>query len=236
MAAYAAGTLDAASEVLVRAQLALRPEGRVHIEALETLGGVLLDQIEPMPLTAPETMAAGIVASAAGPEPVAFDGGSAAGQAALRDEVVPPLLRSFIGRDLDSLEWSRVTSGVREAVIVDDARCLARVMIVLPGYDIPRQTPEGFEAVLVLKGQLRDEFGDYGRGETCVSDETLTHDPRAIGTDDCLFFAVCQKPSSDMSALPVQPADARSQPLHSKRRGPGPTIPTQAPTGSILSS
>src|ERR1700682_3841104 len=88
LASYAAGTLSEPLAVLVASHLQIKAENRLYVEDLEAAGGMLLDEIETVPLPDRDRRLASVQAT----------GATAAARKSLganaMNDVLPPALRA----------------------------------------------------------------------------------------------------------------------------------------------
>ena len=98
--------------------------------------------------------------------------------------------------DLSALSWDEPVPGVRIRVMKEDAARGMRACLVWarPGARNPRHRHGGAENILVLRGALRDDRGDYGPGEVCRSRAGSTHSEEALPGDDCVCYVVYYGP------------------------------------------
>jgi putative transcriptional regulator len=216
LAAYAAGSLSSPLMALMAAHLELKPSRRAYVAAMEAAYGVLLEDVEPVPLTNRDRRLVEIFASTSngvGQDPsvvpmVTLNGHHNGGQAAARNgqirsdgdggqgkiSVLPPSLRRFVGHDVEDLEWRTLTSGIKQSVIAAGSFGEASIMRFLAGRRAPAHGHFGLEVTLVLAGGLSDGNGHYHRGDVCVADETVEHQSIAEPGEDCLAFVVRTAP------------------------------------------
>lgn len=186
--AYAAGTLDETTSVLVATHLALCPDCRQTVRDQEAIGGALVDSLEPASLRdgalddalslldAPDTEAA--------PKPTLAEDRETT-------RVVPRPLRDYLGGDLQGLSWKSRSRGIKEAsVTIGDGAIRASLLRIRPGERIPAHTHDGVETTLVLKGAFSDKTGRYARGDVAVATDELDHTPIADADEECICFAV----------------------------------------------
>jgi putative transcriptional regulator len=65
LARYVAGTLPTPARVLVEAHLELKPKNRIKVANLESMAGLELMEIDPVPLSNRDAMLAAVLASSA---------------------------------------------------------------------------------------------------------------------------------------------------------------------------
>jgi putative transcriptional regulator len=220
LAAYAAGSLSAPLVAVMDAHLEFKPAQRAFVTALEAAFGIMLEDIEPVPLTNRDRRLVEIFASddrQEAPSPLlglngasnrshdkaGLNGKKKANRKTngakrendpLAGEHLPLPLRGFVGLDLDELVWRSTGSGIRQSLAATGSFGEAVVMHLQPGKRMPAHGHHGLEVMLVLKGILSDGEGQYRRGDLCVADETVEHQPIAGPDEDCLVFIVRTAP------------------------------------------
>ncbi len=185
MAQYAAGQLSPALHGLVAAHLAIKPENRGFVGALEAIRAQDLDSVAPTTIRNRDSRLAAIFdAPVAGARPIAQDG------------ILPAPLADFIGYRLDAVPWRTVLPGIREFHVphAEKTGGEASLFWIKPGRIMPSHTHDGTEVTLVLKGGFSDATGHYRRGDIAIADSELDHRPRADEDEDCFCFAVTDAP------------------------------------------
>jgi len=191
---YASGALPEAVSVLVATQLALRPELRRMVAELENIGGALLEEIEPAPLSERALDAVLAEISANDDEPQ-DQPAVAAGTDLETAEIVPQPLRSYLGGPLGSLPWRKRAPGIEEVRIpIGDNRFEMSLVRLKPGSRVPDHSHEGCELTLVLDGAFSDAGGRYARGDLAVSGENDQHAPTADPELGCICVAITGGP------------------------------------------
>jgi putative transcriptional regulator len=187
---YSSGTLDEASSLLVATHLALCPYCRTRSALADSLGGYLLDSIEATPVS-PEMIDSVMAkvregASCQRVEPK---------RAAATHSVVPEPLRSYVGGDLDQLQWRRLAPRIQQiAIATADERSTARLLRFQSGLRVPSHGHNGRELTLVLAGSLCDRETVMHRGDIAETDERTEHQPFAGPGEDCICLAVTDAP------------------------------------------
>lgn len=182
LADYAAGRLARPLHGLVAAHLAIKPENRNYVAALEAVQARAVDEIAPQPLSRRDAMLEKIFAS------------EATRGSDLPDDVIPPSLRALAGTGLSGLDWKSKLPGMKEFQIKDKSVGEAVFYWIKPGRQMPSHTHEGTEVTLVLKGGFSDTYGHYRRGDIAIADGEVDHQPRADEDEDCICFAVTDAP------------------------------------------
>jgi len=185
LAAYAAGTLSEPLAVLVASHLQIKAENRLYVEDLEAAGGMLLDEIEPVPLPDRDRRLASVPSRRATiAEQKLFDASAA-------NDLLPPALRAYFGSAFDACRWRMLLPGIKQCRIEKDEaevsflRCRA-------GRTVPAHTHKGLEAALVLAGGFCDASGQYARGDIAVADEGVDHRPVIDRDGECIVFLVLE--------------------------------------------
>ncbi|GEO40692.1 anti-sigma factor [Skermanella aerolata] len=194
---YAAGSTGEAAGLALATHLALCPECREVVAQFESLGGALLEAIEPaaVPSEALDNLLARLDEPVPVPVPVP-DRRSPADDATLGP--VPQPLRGYIGQDLETIRWKRVMRGVEQADIAvgrgRTGNVRARLLRIGPGVRVPRHTHAGTEMTLVLAGGFSDGDKQYQRGDFSFCDRETDHSPVADDDGECLCLTVIDAP------------------------------------------
>jgi putative transcriptional regulator len=184
MAGYAAGTLPPALQCLVASHLAIKPDNRPFVSALESLCGAALEEMPGAAVRDRDAKLAAIFAEAAPP----------AVPVPVRCPVMPVPLAAMLGCGVKDIQWRRRLPGIREYEIQGGGACEAKLYRINPGRVMPSHTHDGSEVTLVLHGGFSDPTGHYRRGDIAIADAELDHHPRADDDEDCICFAVTDAP------------------------------------------
>lgn len=183
--AFAAGTLSQGPAVVVAAHLSLCPESRARVRQFEAIGGMMLDDVPVMNMSADALEKALGRLDAPSSKP-AFE--QVKWLAEMPDGLVlpEPLQHYDIG------SWRFLAPGVQWSSIGKGGPARSRPMLLRskPGMVLPEHTHAGTEYTLVLKGSLHDELGDYTVGDLIIADASLEHEPRAGPDEECICLAV----------------------------------------------
>jgi putative transcriptional regulator len=185
MASYAAGRLSRPLQCLVAAHLAIRPENRTFVAAMESLCGKAL---EDMPASQPINGRDAKLAA------IFDDRTTAIEPATVLCPIVPPPLANLLGKPVKDVPWRTRLPGIREFEVKGMQDCEAKLYWIRPGRVMPSHTHDGSEVTLVLRGGFSDPTGHYRRGDIAIADAELDHHPRADDDEDCLCFAVIDAP------------------------------------------
>jgi putative transcriptional regulator len=186
LARYVAGTLPTPARVLVEAHLELKPKNRIKVANLESMAGLELMEIDPVPLSNRDAMLAAVLASSA-PEASTRDVSGS-------ERVFPKALYDFVGFDANEVPWRTRMPGFKEYDIGEIEGCHVNLFWIKPGRTVPAHTHEGSEISLVLDGAFSDARGHYGRGDISVADDSVDHRPNADMGRPCIGLAVMDAP------------------------------------------
>ena len=173
---YATGALPHAFDLVVATHVSLNDDARARLEALEAIGGAVLedlDQVDVAGDSLDQTLAKISGAPVKAP-PVISDG------------IFPAPLRSAVGGDEEAVRWRSIAGGVKQCVLHSDEGGTARLLCIPAGRAMPTHSHNGTEMTLVLKGAFRDEDGVSGRGDLEVADDQVHHTPIAEPGEDCI--------------------------------------------------
>ncbi len=176
---YAAGTLNPPEAVVVATHLALRPELAAFARRLQGVGGRLLDDLPPEPMSAGAL--ARVLARAE------TDSGEVEAAAPANDMpgLPEPLRRYALGR------WRSVGPGVRVRDVHAPRHGDCRVILleIQPGRRTPRHTHGGVELTCVLEGAYATETERFAVGDLEEAGEETLHQPRVVSDTPCLCVA-----------------------------------------------
>ncbi|UHS60243.1 cupin domain-containing protein [Agrobacterium vaccinii] len=188
---YASGSLGESWSLAVSTHLALCPESRQRLEALEMTGGALLSDITPVDEVSEDQwqkirklLKADATTVSSPPAAQTHDGA-----------VLPEPLRSYAGGDVDALKWKQLGPGAYHFPIrTRDGEANVRLLRIPAGKPVPEHTHGGRELTVVLSGYFKDGNDVFRRGDFEEADEDLTHQPIAGEGEDCICLAVTDAP------------------------------------------
>jgi putative transcriptional regulator len=104
--------------------------------------------------------------------------------------------------DPSAYAWEEAGPGIRIHTLKEEPERGVRKCLVWaqPGARNPPHRHGGAECILVLKGGLRDERGDYHAGDLCRSREGSIHSEEVIPGEDCVCYVVYYGPLEFVSA------------------------------------
>ena len=190
LAAFAAGSLPQPFSVVVASHVSLCADCRVALEAHWSAGGAVLESAGEAALS--DSLKSDILArldAPVAPDPVYRRSGIFPG----------PVMEVMKGR---APRWKALGAGVRQDILMDDARGSVRLIYIPPGQAVPDHGHNGLELTLVLQGSFSDETGRFGVGDLEVADETLDHTPVAGPGEACICLAATDAPLRFRSFIP----------------------------------
>lgn len=183
LAGYAAGTLSYPAQALVGAHLELSDQNRGYVSSLESLGGVSLNDADPVAFDDRDSMLSAIFSDDA---PLSNDNTPLVQSGSN----VPHSLQSIVGRSMEGLPWKTLLPGVKECKFGEIDGCASSLIWVRAGRAMPSHTHHGTELTLVLQGGFTDEDGHFVSGDLAFADGDVDHKPVADEGEDCICFAV----------------------------------------------
>lgn len=168
--AYATGTLPEALAIVNATHLSKCLLCQRALATLEATGGVLMDELSPVPLSgdALDRLFTRIDEPAPLPPPV------------LHPELPAPLNRVALGR------WWPVGIGVRYRPLQTAGAAWGGLILAQPGRSMPKHGHKGRELTCILAGSFADGSGHYQAGD--LSEAITDHDvpPTVTGHEPCL--------------------------------------------------
>ncbi len=183
---HAAGSLPVAQAACVSAHLSYCERCRRTDSQLQTVGGALLERLEPVPVS--EALLDTVLARLEDPAPLAYPGQTQAAQ-------LPSLLQRLTNGDFSKLVWKRVTRSLSISYLsTGDTNYEFALYRIAAGGRIPEHTHGGGEMTLVLEGGFSDGRDSYHPGDFIYRDADDTHAPVALDGEDCICLAVLDAP------------------------------------------
>ena len=167
LTAYAAGTLPQTLAIVAATHLNRCAACRGALAALEATGGVLLEDLPPVPLSADALdRLLGRLDEPPSPRPPL-----------LNPDLPAPLNRVALGR------WWPVGIGTRYRPFQTSGAAWGGLLLAPPGWSLPRHGHKGLELTCVLSGAFADASGIYAAGD--LSEPMIDHDqpPVVIGSE-----------------------------------------------------
>jgi putative transcriptional regulator len=189
---YAAGGLPEPVALALAVHLSSCSACRIAVQRLETIGGVVLDDVPPAALDT-EAALDRALSNLGDAEPPELP--------SEKSDFPNALLRRVPG-DLAKLPWRRVARGVAEfALDTYEAGYRAKLLRIQPGASVPRHTHRGEEYTVVLAGAFNDSDVVYEKGDFAEADPSLHHQPIASDGEVCYCLAVTNAPLKLLSPI-----------------------------------
>ena len=183
---YATGALSRPLEILVETHLAMNEASSQSMRMLMQLGGILLEDCEPVSLS---EGALEKVMSQLGHHDIDTNGAGA--KIHSRSEWLPHPIAKYVPSADCKRSWRRAGIGIMEADIdFGDTGGQAKIYRISPGTAVPIHTHTGAEVTLVLSGGFTDETGSSGPGDISIQEAGGEHQPVADDDGECIVYAV----------------------------------------------
>lgn len=173
--AYAAGTLSPPEAVVVATHLALRPRTARWVEALQAVGGEVLESMEPAAVA--DDLLARTLASLS-----ASDDTVPPGPANDMAELPGPLRRYALG----PWRWIGPDMHMRDVHAPRDGDCRVILLRIGSGRTTPVHTHDGVELTCVISGAYETDEARFGPGDFEEADGEVHHRPRTVSAEPCL--------------------------------------------------
>ena len=200
---YATGVLDRPLEILVETHISLNNESARQLRMLMQLGGVLLEECEPVSLSEGALDAVMAEISQIESEEASVTDMSAhrnqdnvisfpqASTATKNVTHLPHPLADYIPDLGCDKSWRRLSRGLSQCRIkFNGTEVEANIYRIAAGTAIPVHSHEGTEVTLVLAGGFTDETGAFGPGDIAIQETGATHQPVADDDGECIVFAI----------------------------------------------
>ena len=186
---YSAGSLTPSLSLCVSAHLGCCEQCRKQMAKLDTVAGVMFEQLEPSPVS-------GNLLDAI------FDKIDAQTQSRAasvdvnihKSNALPTSINKLIGYDPDTLDWRDHGRNVRSAMLLEHGGIKASLLHIKRGAKIPAHTHKGNEITVVLSGSFSDAEGVYHRGDFIMRDAEDRHAPMATADADCICLVALDAP------------------------------------------
>ena len=174
--AYAAGTLNLPESVVVAAHLAMRPRAASWVTGLQSVGGDVLETIDPAPV-AEDLLTRTLARLSTSPHDLAPPE-----PANDMTDLPEPLRRYALG----PWRWIGPDMRVRDVLAPRHGDCRVILLSIGPGRTTPVHTHAGVELTCVLSGAYETDEGVFGPGDFEEADGEVHHRPRTVSAEPCL--------------------------------------------------
>jgi putative transcriptional regulator len=183
MTGFAAGSLEEADRLAIAVHAAHCSSCRRLLGALDRIGGVAIEQAQPVPMSA-EAFSNVLAMIDAKPAPAPSPAAAVTTKMPSADDLPEVLRRCRFGKQ------RRVAPGVKmQPLILPGAdRSRAFLLWSAPGAKMLDHTHSGTELTCVLKGSFAHEGGHFGPGDFDYGDGDVNHQPIVGSGEPCLCF------------------------------------------------
>ena len=186
---YASGGLPEAVFLAVAGHLHFCSRCRSGVRSLEEIGGILLEETTPVPISA--RVFPPLMKRLDHTEPVA----PKATYREVGELDLPDAIRRYVGKNLSRLSWRHIGTRVEEARLpVSTSGIKAALMRLQPGCVMPMHTHRGNEYTLVLAGGYSDAGEQFLPGDFDARDALQKHQPIVDLDGECLCLVVLDAP------------------------------------------
>lgn len=179
---YVNGRIDAPFAMAIACHISLCDECRAMLQAHQSLGGVLLEDLPETPISRATEFA--VMA--------ALDAPVKALVPMLRQGIYPAPLGQYL--TTRGPKWRALGGGVKQAILSADREGSLRLLHIPAGQAVPEHSHGGLEMTLVLQGGFSDLTGRFGVGDLEVTDEDIDHSPTAWPGEACICLAATNAP------------------------------------------
>lgn len=172
---FASGSLDEARSLVVATHIEMCPACRRFVSALGSVGGIMLEQSEPVAMSA-DAMARAL----AGLDAIDLEANQSSAQNALSRYRAGP--------------WRWVGPGIHRRIVDVPSSDGTRVFYLkaAAGMTMPAHRHSDTELTLVLTGAFAHQGGRYGPGDIDDADDSDEHDPVIESGEDCICLVAMQ--------------------------------------------
>lgn len=188
---YATGALAAGVALVVATHAALCPECRSAIRQMETLGGVILEDID---VAACEENLLTSVLDKLDEREIRTSTTTPTLDAATQ-RLIPPPLRRYMPDNLKDVKWRSIAGVLKEARLPVRTRGVTVSLMQLPpGSLAPKHGHHGHEYSLVLAGGFKDAGEQFLRGDFAMKDPSDVHQQVIDPDGGCICLVVLDAP------------------------------------------
>lgn len=199
---FATGSLCEPAALVVAAHADLCGKCRKEISSLESIGGEMLAQLEPVGMSENALEAAlarldapqSFVSAVPHASPPAIGAPASEATTAIAD-LVPPAVLAHLGGDLSRLVWRKVGGLFDEITLPTSVKGYkASLMRLKPGRTVPVHTHRGREYTLVLAGGFSENGSPYSVGDFTLRDALDVHRLVADKDEECVCLVALDAP------------------------------------------
>jgi putative transcriptional regulator len=186
LAAFAAGTLDIGEHVAIATHLVACERCRRFVRAMESVGGTVLENMPPAPMSADAVTRLAARLAEPGQPP-------AAEPPPPEPSPVVPGLPMFVRRyRMGHWQWVAPKVHLRRIELPVPSQTRVFLLRSGPGTKMLQHSHTGTEMTCVLSGAFEHEGGYFGPGDFDLGDETVDHRPLVTEQEDCICLVAMQ--------------------------------------------
>jgi putative transcriptional regulator len=189
LARFAAGTLESGPALVIAAHLESCPECRAQVGKFEAVGGVLLNELAPVPM-ARDALELALARLDSPENSRPFPQRKAVDAAERLDGLVLP--RALTGCDIGPWRWGGPGFRWSNVTLPHDKTANIMLMRIATGRKMPDHGHTGSEFTLVLKGSFSDKDGRYFSGDLSEVDAETEHQPIVDQEGECICLAAVE--------------------------------------------
>lgn len=188
---YATGGQDIAISLAVATHVEACPDCRSVVQQMETIGGVMLDELEPVDVS--EGMLEAVMGRL--DEAIAPPNAEYVANIEQGEWPIPRALWPYIEKGIEALRWQRLANLFEEAIlpVLGVAHRVSLLRVQRGGY-VPMHAHAGQEYLAVLHGGFHSNGQAYERGDFAYCDRSASHEPVVDTHDQCICLLVLDAP------------------------------------------
>lgn len=187
------GRLPPAVALVIDTHLELCRPCRTAVAEIEMLGGALLENLAPVPVS--QDLLDSTLAKLGMQDAVQLERGAPTRRAAVAANRAPRTLTPLVGKDYQRLTWNRIVEGVEEArVPLPDSTHRVTLLRARRGSRFPFHDHAGNEHLAVLDGGFRCDGRPFVKGDFASCDASESHGLTMDTHDACLCLLVLDGP------------------------------------------
>jgi putative transcriptional regulator len=194
---YAAGSLSAAQSLCVAVHLAYCAQCRAQLKQLTSIGGVLIEQLAPTPVS--NTLLDRVMAQIDAPQTSDVVPSTLSAQPSIHipdAAQLPKVVGKLALSGNKKLRWRRISTVMSMVALkTGDLSHETILYKIRAGGKLMLHGHRGTEITVVLRGSFSDFAGVYHNGDFIVRDSDDVHAPTATLDDDCMCLSVVDQPA-----------------------------------------
>jgi putative transcriptional regulator len=178
--AFATGTQGLAHRLVISAHIESCPACRARVSGFEAVGGVMLEHIEPAPLSPDALIRALAALDAPVPPPP---------RPRLQPNALPlgiALPKALAGQRIGPWRWTAPGIEISKVEGLWKTRERCFLLKAAPGVTVPHHDHDGVELAQLLSGALIDEDQRYQKGDCAQAEPGLRHQPQSDPEEGCI--------------------------------------------------